>query len=112
MGCHSKGLIPDIEDVMSPDVLDRPDVFIIAEEAIEEAIPWQVIVFNDDVHTFDEVIFQIQKATGAALQAAFEITVEIHTQGKAVCFEGAVDDCDRVATVLREISLSVEVVPG
>ncbi len=97
---------------MSPDVLDRPDVFTLTDKALEEAIPWQVIIFNDEVHTFDEVIFQIQKATGAALQAAFEITVGIHTQGKAVCFEGAVEACDRVANILREISLSVEVIPG
>lgn len=97
---------------MSPDVLDRPDIFTIADKATEEAFPWQVIIFNDEVHTFDEVIFQIQKATGAALQTAFEITVEIHAQGKAVCFEGDVDACDRVATILREISLSVEVVSG
>ncbi len=97
---------------MSPDVLDRPDILTTTDEATEEAIPWQVIIFNDEVHSFDEVIVQIQKATGAALQAAFEITVEIHTQGKAVCFEGAVEVCDRVATILREISLSVEVIPG
>jgi len=97
---------------MSPDVLDRPDISIITEEKIQEDFPWQVIIFNDDVHTFDEVIFQIQKATGASLQAAFEITVEIHTQGKAVCFEGEISACDRVAKILREISLSVEIIPG
>lgn len=98
--------------IMSPDVLDRPEISTVIDEAIEEAFPWQVIIFNDEVHTFDEVIFQIQKATGVSLQAAFEITVEIHTQGKSICFEGAVSECDRVATILREISLSVEVVPG
>ena len=97
---------------MNPDVLDRPDVFTVSDEAVEAAFPWQVIIFNDDVHTFDEVIFQIQKATGASLQAAFEITVEIHTKGKAVCFEGEVSACERVANILREISLSVEVAPG
>ena len=97
---------------MSPKVLERPDIFTVIDESIEEAFPWQVIIFNDDVHTFDEVIVQIQKATGASLQNAFEITVEIHTQGKAICFEGALTECDRVAKILREISLSVEVVPG
>ncbi len=97
---------------MSPDVLDRPKTTTVSDEQIEEAFPWQVIIFNDEVHTFDEVIFQIQKATGASLQAAFEITMEIHTQGKAICFEGSLTECERVANILREISLSVEIVPA
>ncbi len=97
---------------MSPQVLDQPKTTTLQDEEIEDAFPWQVIIFNDEVHTFDEVIFQIQKATGASLQAAFEITVEIHTQGRSICFEGSLTECERVANILREISLSVEVVPG
>ncbi|MFQ5587442.1 MAG: ATP-dependent Clp protease adaptor ClpS [Nitrospiria bacterium] len=97
---------------MSAEVLDRPEITTLSEERIEEDFPWQVIIFNDEAHTFDEVIFQIQKATGAALQAAFEITMEIHTQGKAICFEGSLTQCERVANILREISLSVEIVPA
>ncbi len=96
---------------MSPQILDFPELLIKSDDNLEEDYPWQVIIFNDEIHSFDEVIFQIQKATGASLQAAFEVTMEIHTKGRAVCYEGALTRCEKIASILREISLHVEVVP-
>lgn len=72
--------------------------------------PWQVILYNDDIHTFDEVILQVQKATGCSLLEATRITVEAHFKGKAVAFSGEFAECNRVAGVLREIGLVVEIV--
>ncbi len=94
---------------MSAQVLDRPKVMTVDDEKVEKDQPWQVLLFNDEVHAIDEVIFQIQKATGASLEAAFEITMEVHRQGKAICFEGSLSKCERVAAILREIALSVEI---
>lgn len=71
--------------------------------------PWQVILYNDDVHSFDEVILQVQKATGCPLLEATRITYEAHTQGKAVAFRGEFSKCHRVAGILREIELIVEI---
>jgi len=78
-----------------------------AENAPE--IPWNVILYNDDVHSFEEVIFQVQKATGFALERAVEITLEAHQTGRAVCFTGDLDTCNRVAGILKEIRLHVEI---
>ena len=71
--------------------------------------PWCVILYNDDVHAFDLVVYQVQKATGASLQAAFEITLEAQTLGRAVCFRGSLADCERTAQVLKDIQLQVEI---
>jgi ATP-dependent Clp protease adapter protein ClpS len=71
--------------------------------------PWKVILFNDDIHTFDEVILQLQKAIGCSAQRAERIAFEAHTKGKAVAFSGEFNDCFRVAGVLREIQLIVEI---
>jgi len=71
--------------------------------------PWQVILFNDDVHSFDEVILQVQKATGCPLLEATRITLEAHQNGKAVAYNGPFSACCRVAAVLREIQLIVEI---
>ncbi|MGH7274988.1 MAG: ATP-dependent Clp protease adaptor ClpS [Nitrospiria bacterium] len=81
------------------------------EEAEETArgLPWCVILYDDEVHSFDEVIHQVQKATGVSLKAAFEITLQAHTMGRAVCFRGSLPDCERVAGILREINLHVEI---
>ena len=32
--------------------------------------PWQVVLFNDEVHSFEEVIHQVQKAIGCPLERA------------------------------------------
>lgn len=71
--------------------------------------PWKVILYNDDIHTFDEVILQLQKATSCSVQRAEKIAFEAHTRGKAVAFSGEFDECFRVAGVLREIQLVVEI---
>ena len=70
---------------------------------------WCVILYNDDWHTFDEVILQLQKATGCSQQHGERIAHEVHTQGRAVAYRGVKDRCRRVAGVLREIRLQAEV---
>jgi ATP-dependent Clp protease adapter protein ClpS len=71
--------------------------------------PWKVILYNDHIHTFDEVILQLQKALKCSAQRAENIAFEAHTRGKAVAFSGEFDECFRVAGVLREIQLIVEI---
>ena len=80
------------------------------KEKIETYIPAKVIVYNDDWHTFDEVIYQIMKAIKCDLYTAEQLTWEIHTKGKAVVFEGDLEEAVYVSNVLEEIDLSVEIV--
>jgi ATP-dependent Clp protease adaptor protein ClpS len=70
--------------------------------------PWMVILFNDEYHTFEAVIVQVQKATGCSPGEAFQITYTAHTHGQAVAYVGDKPQCDQVAKVLREIDLRVE----
>jgi ATP-dependent Clp protease adapter protein ClpS len=70
--------------------------------------PSIVILYNDDHHSVDEVVSQIQKATGYPLEKCIEIMLEAHTTGRAIAYEGTESDCERVATVLRQIRLQVE----
>lgn len=71
--------------------------------------PWKVVLYNDDIHTFDEVILQLQKATGCGRQRAENIAFEAHSRGKAIAYDGEFEDCFRVLGVLREIQLIVEI---
>ncbi len=80
------------------------------KEGVKTEIPAKVIVYNDEWHTFDEVIYQIMKATKCDLETAERLTWEIHTKGKAVVFEGDLEEALYVSNVLEEIDLSVEVV--
>jgi ATP-dependent Clp protease adaptor protein ClpS len=70
--------------------------------------PWMVILFNDDYHTFDAVVGQVQKATGCSTGEAFQITYSAHTNGRATAYVGTKPACEQVAAVLREIELRVE----
>jgi len=70
--------------------------------------PYVVILYNDDYHGFEEVVSQIQKATGHPLEKCVGIMLEAHTRGRAIAFTGSQEACDRAAGVLRQIRLQVE----
>ena len=78
-------------------------VDVLEEEAVDAA--WRVLLFNDEVHTFDEVIDQIMKATGCARGQAEDLTWTVHHQGKAQVYEGELEECLKVESVLSEIDL-------
>lgn len=82
---------------------------LLTDTETELGNPWQVVLFNDEVHSFDEVILQIQKAAGYSLAKATELTWRVHNNGKAVVYIGTKDDCDKVAGVLGQIKLSTQV---
>lgn len=85
---------------ISPGILDQ------LEESVDS--PWVVILYNDDWHPYDQVVFQVQKATGCSLEKAVWITHEAHTTGRAVAYSGTLEECERVAGILRAIKLQVE----
>lgn len=69
----------------------------------------KVILFNDDWHTFEEVINQLIKATNCSRQRAEELTLEVHNKGKACVYEGDLEDCLKVSSILEEIALHSQV---
>lgn len=88
-----------------------PETEVAVEEEEEERLdePWRVILYNDEIHTFDEVINQLIKATGCSSGKAEELAWKVHTEGKAMVFEGSFEECFRVQAVLREIQLVTEI---
>ncbi len=80
---------------------------ILTETAVE--LPWTLTLFDDDIHTFDEVIHQLIKALGCDPQTAEEITVTVHNSGSAVVFEGPFEECLQINAVLVEIQLITEI---
>lgn len=72
-------------------------------------IPLKVILYNDNYHTFDEVIDQLCKATGCSQTRAEGHAWEVHTAGKSIVFDGEMGQCLRVSSVLEEISLHTQI---
>ncbi len=83
---------PEIDEITGLDVVAR------------------VILYNDDVHTIDEVANQIMRATGYSESKAMDLTMEVHLRGKATIYDGPMTNCLRVSAVLEEIALLTEVV--
>jgi ATP-dependent Clp protease adapter protein ClpS len=84
----------------------------VEEETGEDVLttePAKVILFNDQVHTFDEVIDQLIKATRCDLARAEALTWEVHTKGKAAVYEGTMPECIRVSGILEEIALHTQI---
>ena len=71
--------------------------------------PARVILYNDDWHTFDDVIMQLVKAIHCSTDEGERHARTVHTQGRALVFHGMRQDCEKVAGILREIRLQVEV---
>lgn len=88
-----------------------PDVAPVVEVDDETAVetPWRVIVYDDDIHTFEEVILQLMKAVGCTPERGYEHALTIHTEGKDCVYQGDFFDCFRVQGVLREIQLVTEI---
>ena len=70
--------------------------------------PYVVILYNDDHHDVDEVVCQLQKATGYALERCIRTMLEAHERGRAIAYTGSSEECERTANVLRQIRLQVE----
>ncbi|HEY3414990.1 MAG TPA: ATP-dependent Clp protease adaptor ClpS [Armatimonadota bacterium] len=70
--------------------------------------PWAVILFNDEEHTFDDVAHQLQKAIGCSLERGYEFANTVDSEGQALVYQGDLEHCERVATILEDIRLKVK----
>ncbi len=89
----------------------KPEVEVLVETEEEEKVntPWKLILYDDDIHTFDEVIQQLIKALGCSVSKAEELTLKVHFDGKAIVYEGSFEECLKINSVLQEIQLVTEI---
>jgi len=86
-----------------------PQITNLEEEKTDISLGSKVILFNDDWHTFEEVIAQIIKATKCSFIEARDKTFEVHVNGKAMVYSGEMEDCLRVSGILEEILLHTQI---
>ncbi len=67
---------------------------------------YRVFLFNDDHHTFDEVIIQLIKAINCSFNKARTFAFEVHVKGKSMVFSGSMQACLKVSSILEEIALT------
>jgi ATP-dependent Clp protease adaptor protein ClpS len=71
--------------------------------------PYNVILFNDETHSMNEVVAQIMKATKCSAGKATEIMMEAHSMGRAIAFSGGLERCELVESILSEIKLGTKI---
>jgi len=79
------------------------------EEITDVNLSSRVVLFNDDWHTFEEVIAQLIIATKCSFEKARGFAFEVHVKGKAIVFSGSMSECLRVSSILEEIALYTQI---
>lgn len=92
---------------LQPD--ESQQIEIITDEMTDIGLSSRVLLFNDDWHTFDEVIGQLIIATQCSFEKARDLAFEVHVKGKAIVFNGSMKDCLKVSSVLEEIALHTQI---
>ena len=100
-------------EMLGPELV-RADTATPGVEAVETTEtrlqePWRVILYDDDIHTFEEVILQLMKAIGCTAEQGYRHAVTVDSEGKDCVYQGEFFDCLRVQGVLREIQLVTEI---
>ncbi len=88
---------------------ELPDIETDVTDGTNTDQPSKVILFNDEVHSFEEVITQLQKAINCAREKGEALAWEVHTKGKACVFTGSMNECLRVSGILEEIALRTQI---
>lgn len=86
---------PDIEDLCKS----------IEKNSTKKEPVHKLVLFNDDHHGMEEVVFQIMKAIKCNASKALQIMKEAHTLGRAIVKSGSLSECKKAENILREIDL-------
>jgi len=89
---------------------------IMGIKELEKEVHWgdtdemrKLILYNSN-HFYDDVITQLEKATGFDTIQCEQIAIIAHTKGKAVVKSGDIDELNQINSVLKEINLVTEIV--
>lgn len=103
--------------VSSPPVHANPRATQISEETRVDEVTsfaplYDVIVIDNPVNTYEEVIRVVMEAIGCDLPRAYEIALEIDSTGAACVATVEHVEAQRIAGVIRRIGIEVRVEPA
>lgn len=77
------------------------------ETALESS--WSTVLWNDEKHTFDEVIDIVKQARGSNKAYGRQVAKLVDTRGRATVYSGSLTEAMRIASYLSRIRLGVTV---
>lgn len=82
------------------------DVLLLEQEDLEN----QIVLYNDDVNTFDHVIESLIKACEHTAEQAEQCSIIVHYKGKCTVKSGSFEDLKPRCSMLLDAGLSAEIV--
>lgn len=70
----------------------------------------EIVLFNDDVNTFDHVIESLVAICNHSLEQAEQCALLVHYKGKCTVKTGSYDELEPLCSRLLEVGLSAEIV--
>ena len=84
---------------------------VLPDDGLGNGLGWdsQVILFNDDVNTFEHVIACLMSIFGHNMQLAADIALEAHTKGRAIAEVEPREQAEQHAAALKRQGLGASV---
>lgn len=80
-------------------------------QTIEDQAPInEIVLFNDDVNTFDHVIETLVDVCNHTFEQAEQCSILVHYKGKCTVKTGAYDDLEPRCSKLLQAGLSAEII--
>ncbi|WP_026705377.1 ATP-dependent Clp protease adaptor ClpS [Flavobacterium soli] len=85
---------------------------VLEEVLVEEAVGLnnEIVLFNDDVNTFDHVIETLIRVCNHTAEQAEQCAILVHYKGKCTVKTGSLDELKPQCTQLLDAGLSAEIV--
>jgi ATP-dependent Clp protease adaptor protein ClpS len=83
------------------------------EDLLQKLLPpYNVILHNDDVHTFDEVARALNKVVGVSLKRGYELADIVHNNGNAIVATCRKEQAELYRERLEGYKLTVTIEPA
>ncbi len=89
---------------------EQQQIDILEDQDTDITLESRVVLYNDDWHTFDEVIAQLMKAVNCTYEKGRAFAFEVHVKGKAIVYSGSLKNCLKVTSILEEIALHTQII--
>ena len=90
----------------------NPEIVVQEEEEVilDDVKIYTLVVYNDDVNTFDYVIDTLMAYCGHTFEQAEQCTLLIHFKGKCEVKNGDFDELASIRTAITDRGISAEVI--
>jgi len=88
--------------------IEKVQVDVLVEEAISNNN--EIVLFNDDVNTFDHVIETLIRVCNHTTEQAEQCAILVHYKGKCTVKTGSFEELKPQCTQLLEAGLSAEII--